>query len=58
MPDPAFQRMSVAEYLRSESEGPVKREYVDGFVCPLHAQAGTSKAHTQISESIYADFPS
>ena len=40
MSEPAFQRMSVAEYLRTEPESPVKREYVDGFVYPLHAQAG------------------
>ena len=54
MSDPAFQRMSVAEYLRSEPDSPVKREYVDGFVYPLHAQAGASKAHARISGNIYA----
>ena len=32
---PAFQCMSVAEYLRSEPESPVKREYVDGSVYSL-----------------------
>ncbi len=32
---PAFQRMSVAEYLRSEPGSSVKREYVDGFVYSL-----------------------
>jgi Uma2 family endonuclease len=52
MSDPAFQRMSVAEYLRSEPESPVKREYVDGFVYPLHAQAGASKAHSRICANI------
>lgn len=35
MSDPAFQHMSVAEYLRSEPESPVKREYVDGSVYSL-----------------------
>ena len=44
--------MSVAEYLRSEPESPVKREYVDGFVYPLHAQAGASKAHSRICANI------
>ena len=52
MSDPAFQRMSVAEYLRSEPESPVKREYVDGFVYPLHAQAGASKVHSRICANI------
>lgn len=52
MPHPAFQRMSVAEYLRSEPESPVKREYVDGFVYLLHAQAGASKAHSRICANI------
>ncbi|WP_420596154.1 Uma2 family endonuclease [Deinococcus sp.] len=54
MSQPAFQRMSVAEYLRSELESPVKREYVDGFVYPLHGQAGASKAHTRICINITA----
>lgn len=52
MSDPAYQSMSVEEYLRTELESPIKREYVGGFVYPLHgatrAQAGTSKAHMQI----------
>jgi Uma2 family endonuclease len=52
MSEPAFQRMSVAEYLRSEPESPVKREYVDGFVYPLHAHAGASKAHSRICANI------
>ena len=52
MSDPAFQRMSVAEYLSSEPQSPVKREYVDGFVYPLHAQAGASKAHGRVSVNI------
>ncbi|WP_102126732.1 Uma2 family endonuclease [Deinococcus planocerae] len=53
MSDPALQVISVEEYLRTEQESPVKREYVDGFVYPLHgatrAQAGTSKAHMRIT---------
>lgn len=53
MSEPALKRMSVAEYLRTELESPVKREYVDGFVYPLHGQAGASKAHTRISGNIY-----
>lgn len=32
MSDPAFQRMSLEEYLRTEPDSPVKREYVGGFV--------------------------
>ena len=53
MSDPALQVMSVEEYLRTELDSPVKREYVDGFVYPSHgatrAQAGTSKAHMRIT---------
>ena len=49
MSEPAFQRMSVEEYLRTERESPVKREFVDGFVYPLHAQAGASKAHARLT---------
>lgn len=54
MSDPAFSRMSVAEYLQTEESSPVKREYVDGFVYPLHAQAGASKAHARISANLTA----
>ncbi|THF71969.1 Uma2 family endonuclease [Deinococcus sp. Arct2-2] len=54
MSDPAFSRMSVAEYLQTEETSPVKREYVDGFVYPLHAQAGASKAHARISANLTA----
>lgn len=32
MPQPVFQKMSVEEYLRTEADSPVKREYVGGFV--------------------------
>lgn len=53
MSDPALRAMSVEEYLRTELDSPVKREYVAGFVYPLHgatrAQAGTSKAHMRIT---------
>ncbi|WP_241191295.1 Uma2 family endonuclease [Deinococcus psychrotolerans] len=48
--------MSVEDYLRTEELSPVKREYVGGFVYPLHgatrSQAGTSKAHMRISLNI------
>lgn len=46
--------MSVAEYLISEEANLIKREYVDGFVYPLHGQAGASKAHTRICINITA----
>ncbi|WP_345461088.1 Uma2 family endonuclease [Deinococcus carri] len=54
MSDPAFQRMSVEEYLRTEPDSPVKREYVNGFVYVvdngdnLRGHAGSSKAHARI----------
>ncbi len=54
MSDPAFQRMSVEEYLRTEERSPYKREYVGGFVYPLHAHAGASEAHVLISMNISA----
>lgn len=54
MTDPAFKAMSVEEYLRSEAESPVKREYVAGFVYPLHAQAGVSRGHSLITMNIAA----
>lgn len=44
--------MSVEEYLRTEEKSPYKREYVGGFVYPLHAQAGASEAHTLIGTNI------
>ena len=48
--------MSVEEYLRSEEVSPFKREYVGGFVYPLHgrarAQAGTTAGHVQICMNI------
>ena len=52
MTDPAPIAMSEAEYLRTERESPFKREYVGGFVYPLHAQAGSSGGHARISMNI------
>ena len=50
--------MSVEEYLHSEEASPFKREYVGGFVYPLHgstrAQAGTTAAHVRICRNITA----
>ncbi|CAM3273733.1 Putative restriction endonuclease domain-containing protein [Deinococcus saxicola] len=43
----------MEEYLRTERESPYKREYVGGFVYPLHAQAGASGEHVQISGNIF-----
>ena len=54
MSEPTFQRMSVAEYLRTEPSSPFKREYVEGFVYSLHGQAGASKAHVRICANITA----
>jgi Uma2 family endonuclease len=58
MSDPALRPMSVEEYLRTEEDSPYKREYVGGFVYPLHgatrAHAGTSRAHALIAGNIYA----
>ncbi len=59
MTDAAPQAMTEAEYLRSERESPYKREYVGGFVYPLHAQAGASGEHGRIGVNmvghLYAD---
>lgn len=54
MTDPAFKAMSVEAYLRSEAESPFKREYVAGFVYPLHAQAGVTRGHSMIAMNIAA----
>jgi Uma2 family endonuclease len=54
MTDTAFRAMSVDEYLRTEENSPVKREYVNGFVYPLHAHAGASDAHATIVGNIFA----
>lgn len=54
MTDAAFKAMSLEEYLRTEPDSPVKREYVNGFVYfvnnsdTLKAQAGSSKAHANV----------
>ena len=54
MTDAAPKAMTEAEYLRSERESPYKREYVGGFVYPLHAQAGASGEHVRISGRVMA----
>ena len=54
MTDAAPQAMSEAEYLRTERESPYKREYVGGFVYPLHAHAGVSQPHSLITGNIFA----
>lgn len=54
MSDPAFKAMSVEEYLRTEELSPYKREYVGGFVYPLHGQAGASRSHSLIGGNIFA----
>lgn len=41
----ALKKMTEQEYLQSEETSPVKREYVDGFVYPLHGQAGATSRH-------------
>lgn len=48
----ALRKISEQEYLTSEEGSPVKREYVDGFVYPLHAQAGATSKHGVISLNI------
>jgi Uma2 family endonuclease len=57
MSDPALRVMSVEDYLRTEETSAVKREYVSGFVYPLHgatrAQAGASGDHVTISGNIF-----
>jgi Uma2 family endonuclease len=54
MSEPALKRMTVEEYLQSEQAGIDKHEFVDGFMYPLHGQAGASKAHVRISTNIIA----
>lgn len=54
MTDSAFRAMSVEEYLRTEETSPVKHEYVNGFVYPLHGQAGTTVAHDLIVGNIFS----
>lgn len=52
MTDAAPKAISVEDYLRTERESPYKREYVGGFVYPLHAQAGASSEHGRISLNV------
>lgn len=52
---PSLKPMGVEEYLRTEEQSAFKREYVGGYVYPLHgtrAQAGTSRGHQLISLNI------
>ena len=53
MSDPAPQAISVEEYLRTEEKSPYKREYVGGFVYPLHGQAGASRPDALIGGNIF-----
>lgn len=48
----ALRKISEADYLLSEETSPVKREYVDGFVYPLHAQAGALSKHGKIAMNL------
>lgn len=48
----ALRKISEQEYLQSEETSPVKREYVNGFVYPLHAQAGAVSKHGVISLNV------
>jgi len=42
--------VSTEEYLRSEEYSPVKREYVDGWVCAL---AGVRDRHNRVAGNVY-----
>ncbi|ANE43770.1 Uma2 family endonuclease [Deinococcus puniceus] len=58
-PPPVFWEMTEEEYLRTEPLSPFKREFVAGYVYPLHgdglyAQAGASSAHGEIVLNIAA----
>ncbi|WP_168733582.1 Uma2 family endonuclease [Deinococcus sp. Arct2-2] len=50
MSDPALRTLTEEEYLRTEEDSPVRREYVDGFV---YAQAGATNAHNLITSNIH-----
>ena len=56
MSAPSLPPMSVEDYLHSEEASAFKREYVGGFVYPLHggtqAQAGTTAGHVRICRNI------
>ncbi len=57
--EPAFQQMTEEEYLRTEEFSPVKREFVAGYVYPLHgetlAQAGATSGHGELALAIAAN---
>ncbi len=60
MTEAAFKAMSVEEYLRTEELSSYKREYVGGFVYPLHGetlrgQAGVGMPHSLISGNIFGN---
>lgn len=54
MTESAFRAMNVEDYLRTEEVSSVKHEYVNGFIYPLHGQAGTTVAHDLIAGNIFA----
>jgi Uma2 family endonuclease len=60
MSAPALQTITEEEYLRTEEDSPVRREYIWGFVYPVHgedgpqAQAGATSRHGLICMSIGA----
>jgi Uma2 family endonuclease len=45
--------VSIAEYLESEKESPVRHEYVDG---QLYAMAGASDRHNRIALNLASRF--
>lgn len=59
-PDQPFwgygQEMTEEEYLRTEPYSPIKREFVDGYVYPLHgptlAEAGASSGHGKLTLNV------
>ncbi|OLV20063.1 Uma2 family endonuclease [Deinococcus marmoris] len=53
MSAPDLKAMSLEEYLRTEELSSCKREYVGGFVYPLHGQAGVGMPHSLISGNIF-----
>lgn len=57
-PAPTFWEMTEEEYLRTEPQSPVKREFFGGYVYPLHgatvAQAGASAGHGAVTLNIGA----
>ena len=57
--EPAFQQMTEEEYLRTEEFSRVKREFVAGYVYPLHgetlAQAGATSGHGELALAIAAN---